>query len=78
MALANTTGQGKGIAVIIQEFLLPFRESAIQVASFESLFLKIGLWEQLGLLLSYLPPCCVVDKIAQIHSKLELKHDAIL
>ncbi|XP_058039240.1 uncharacterized protein LOC131198516 [Ahaetulla prasina] len=59
-------GRGGGVVVIINEGLDPREVTVPQIAGCESLFVKWGQGMQVGLLITYLAPCCVTAALPEL------------
>ncbi|XP_058042723.1 uncharacterized protein LOC131200215 isoform X3 [Ahaetulla prasina] len=59
-------GRGGGVAVVINESLEPRESTVPQIAGCESLLVKWGNRNQMGLLITYLAPCCVTTALPEL------------
>ncbi|XP_058013007.1 uncharacterized protein LOC131185006 [Ahaetulla prasina] len=59
-------GRGGGVAVVIRESLGPRKSTVPQIAGCESLLVKWGHRNQMGLLITYLAPCCVTTALPEL------------
>ncbi|XP_058035523.1 uncharacterized protein LOC131196590 [Ahaetulla prasina] len=59
-------GRGGGVAVVIKEDLEPREATVPQIAGCESLYVRWGHRNQLGLLIAYLAPCSVTTALPQL------------
>ncbi|XP_058029092.1 uncharacterized protein LOC131193174 [Ahaetulla prasina] len=59
-------GRGGGVAVVIKEDLEPREATVPQIAGCESLYVRWGHRNQLGLLIAYLAPCCVTTALPEL------------